>query len=130
MYIQLNCTLVTIWFYSVAVAPYFIVVSDTHYTSLDQTTVNSLPSCGTVTAPRLNAIVMLDRVCQPHTASRYLYIYQAQAVALQIFEVEVNIIPEKGKNFVHISWHNLGLLIVTTSYVSADWMEYVEYVIS
>ena len=44
---------------------------------------------------------MLDRVCQPHTASRYLYIYQAQAVALHIFEMEVNIITGNGKHCIH-----------------------------
>ena len=93
--------LVIIWSYSVVVAPYFIVVSNTRYASLDQATVDSLPLCGTVTAPLLNAIVMLDRVCPPLTASRYLYIYQAQPVALQILEVEVNIVPEYGKHSVH-----------------------------
>ena len=113
-FFQLNCGLLnatidcvvvhlvsTIWSYSVGIAPYFMVVSDTHYTSLNQTTVDSLPLCGTVIAPLLNAIVMLDRVCQPHTASQYLYIYQAQPVAMQIFEVKIKIIPQNGKHSIH-----------------------------
>ena len=62
-----------------------------------------MPICGTVTAPQQDAIVLLDRVCQPHiyTPHRYLYIYPTQAAPMHIFEFEFNINNEASRYFVY-----------------------------
>ena len=78
------------------ISVYIVALSNTSNASLDQTTLDIMPQCGTVIPPVLGAIIALDLVCQPHiyTWRRYLYICQAQEPSLHIFELEVNIITE------------------------------------
>ena len=96
-----------------AVAPYSVVVTDEFEFSLDEIIVDTFVLCGTVIPHELNAIIILDLVCQPHiyTAHRYLYVYQAQKAALHIFELVVNIITNKSESQLRKIGISFSLLI-------------------
>ena len=59
------------------------------YDSLDAEVINAMAICGSVTPSVLNAILVINALCNENEVYRYVYIYQELLSFLHLFELEV-----------------------------------------